>query len=118
MADVTGKKIQRAATLEATALGAGILAASGVGLFSEVRQAIAAMTKLEAGAFEPDPERGAFYTRLYEEVYRHLFPALQPYLQRLAELVEGSTSLSQDHKDLRSLICAWDWKESPPSWLL
>ena len=44
------------------------------------------MTGLEDGADDPDPSRRAIYTRLYEEVYRGLFPALRPYLDRLAEL--------------------------------
>jgi hypothetical protein len=36
----------------------------------------------------PDPGRHALYSRVYEEVYRHLFPAVRPYLDRLAELTQ------------------------------
>ena len=46
------------------------------------------MAHLEPEAQQPDPARHAIYSRLYEEVYRHLFPALQPYLDRLTELAE------------------------------
>jgi sugar (pentulose or hexulose) kinase len=86
IADVTGKPVHRSRTSEATALGAGILAAVGAGLFLGAREAAASMTGLEAGAEMPDPVRQEVYTRLYREVYRGLFPAVRPYMDRLAEL--------------------------------
>jgi ribulose kinase len=70
-------------------LGAGILAASAAGLYADAREAAQAMTHIEPAPFEPDPTRSAFYSCLYEQVYRHLFSALQPYLDRLTELAEG-----------------------------
>ena len=69
-------------------MGAAILAAAGAGLYPGVREAAARMTQLEPEATRPDPARHAVYSRFYEEVYRHLFPALQPYLDRLTELAE------------------------------
>jgi xylulokinase len=90
IADVTGKPVQRSRTAEASALGAGILAAAGAGLFSDVRDAAAHMTGLEPGRESPCPARHAVYTQLYQEVYRGLFPALRTHLDRLAELtMEG-----------------------------
>lgn len=89
IADVTGKPVYRAATTEAAALGAGILAAIGVGLFADAQSATRAMVHVEPHPCLPDPARHEFYSRLYNEVYRALFPALQPYLQRLAMLSES-----------------------------
>jgi sugar (pentulose or hexulose) kinase len=86
IADVTGKPIFRSTTAEAAALGAGILAAASSGLYTDARQAARAMVHLLPRPFEPDPSRHAFYTSLFEEVYRPLFPALQPYLDRLTRL--------------------------------
>ena len=43
---------------------------------------------LDEDRFEPDERRHAVYTRLYDDVYRHLYPALQPYLHRLTQLTE------------------------------
>lgn len=83
IADVTGKPVFRSTTAEAAALGAGILAAASSGLYTDARQAARAMVHLLPRPFEPDPSRHAFYSRLFEEVYRPLFPALQPYLDRL-----------------------------------
>lgn len=93
IADVTGKPVRRSRTTEAAALGAGILAAAGAGLFPDVAAAAAAMTGLEEGGETPDPGRQRIYTQLYEEVYRSLFPALRPYLDRLTELTgEGASA--------------------------
>ncbi len=88
LADITGKPIFRSTTSEAAALGAGILAAHAAGLYADLRTAAAAMTRIETSPFVPDPARSAFYRPLYEQVYRHLFPALQTYLDRLTELTE------------------------------
>ena len=39
-----------------------------------------------AERFEPDAATGKVYDRLFEEVYRPLFPAVQGPLDRLAEI--------------------------------
>ncbi len=96
IADITGKPIFRSTTPEAAALGAGILAARAAGLYADVRTAASAMTRIETTPFVPNPERAAFYSRLYEQVYKHLFPALQTYLDRLAELTEGQDQVQGD----------------------
>jgi xylulokinase len=84
IADVTGRPVVKSSTNEAAALGAGILAAAAVGIHPDVPQAAAAMTHLQSDPVRPDAARRERYARLYEDVYRHLFPALQPYLRALA----------------------------------
>jgi sugar (pentulose or hexulose) kinase len=86
IADVTDKPVFHAATADATALGAGILAATSTGYFADAHQAAQAMTHILPQPIEPNPTRHDFYNRMFEEVYRPLFPALQPYLDRLASL--------------------------------
>jgi sugar (pentulose or hexulose) kinase len=88
LADVTGKAIVRSSTTEAAALGAGVLAAAATGIHAGVPQAARAMTRLQPETIRPDAWRQERYTRLYEDVYRHLFPALQPYLRQLAAHVQ------------------------------
>jgi len=85
MADVLGAPVVRAHTAEATNLGAGILGAYGIGWYGSVEEAAAAMTDV-AERFEPDAATGRVYDRLFEEVYRPLFPAVQGPLDRLAEI--------------------------------
>jgi len=90
LADVTGVPIQRSATTEATCLGAGILAAAAVGWYPDAYRAAEAMTQV-ADCFTPDPEVQARYDVLYHEVYRLVFPAIRPLLDRLTGLTHGMT---------------------------
>ena len=86
IADVTGKPVFRAATSEAAALGAAILAAAGIGMYADVPSAARVMTRLAPHSFIPIPERRAFYEKLYRDVYRFLFPSLQKHLHALDKL--------------------------------
>ena len=86
IADITNKPVFRATTTEATALGAGILAAVAAGCFADARQAAQEMAHILPQPTEPDSSRHEFYNSLFEEVYRPLFPALQRYLDRLASI--------------------------------
>ena len=79
-ADVTGFTVEVPRVRETAAVGAGILAALGVGAHPDLPSAIRAMTAIE-GRFEPDPERRAIYDRAYE-TYVALYPAIAPVLQR------------------------------------
>jgi xylulokinase len=88
VADVTGIPVARSTATEATCLGAGIMAATAAGWYSDVQTAADHMTNTEK-RFIPSPETTALYTRLFEEVYQPLFPTLQPLLHRLAELVHN-----------------------------
>lgn len=83
IADVSGKPVDRATTKETAALGAGILAAYAIGWYPNIRHAAKAMTHILPETFKPKPERYELYSRVYEEVYSHLFPVLQPYLDHM-----------------------------------
>ena len=89
IADVSNKAAIRAHTAEASNLGAAILAATAAGWYPDVRSAAEAMTST-GQSFEPDPARHAIYDALFNEVYVHLFPAIQPFIDKLAELTEGA----------------------------
>jgi xylulokinase len=93
IADITAKPVFRAATTDATALGAGILAATAAGCYASARQAAQEMTHILPQPAEPDASRHDFYNTLFEEVYRPLFPALQPYLERLASMSNSNPSV-------------------------
>jgi len=85
LADITGIPITRSSTMEATCLGAGIVAAAGIHWYPDAWRAAAAMTST-AARFLPNPERRAVYDRIYREVYVSLFPSLRPLIHRLKEL--------------------------------
>lgn len=93
IADITNKPVFRATTTEAAALGAGILAASAAGCYATVREAAQEMTHILPQAIEPNAVTHGFYNRLFEEVYRPLFPTLQLYLDRLASITNSNQSI-------------------------
>ena len=84
IADVSGKRVRRARTTEATALGAGMLAAVAAGLYPSLDRAVAAMTST-AEVFDPGPDHER-YDRLYFEVYDGLYAALTERMHKLATL--------------------------------
>ena len=88
IADITGKVIQRTNTTEATALGAGILAASGTGLYPDIYQAMRNMSQNPETSFEPNRARNGDYTQLYRDVFIKVYPALQSLMKNLASLSE------------------------------
>ena len=85
MADITGNPVVRCRCPESSALGAGMLAAAAAGWYPDASHAAAAMSDL-GERFEPDPTSRETYERLYSEVYKPLFPAVRPLMDRLAEL--------------------------------
>jgi sugar (pentulose or hexulose) kinase len=85
ISDVTGIPVRRARTVEASCLGAGILAAVAAGWYPDVTSAASAMTAV-AEDFTPDLEINALYEKLYREVYLPFFPAIQPLVDRLTAL--------------------------------
>ena len=86
IADVTGLTLNRTDSTEATALGAGVIAACGTGLFADFRSAAEQMTGVLRDRFQPVPKVHHQYSRLYQEVYKDLFPAIQSLSARLAEI--------------------------------
>lgn len=87
LADVLGRAVQLPATGEATALGAAILAAVGVGFFPHPRAGASAWVHLNAPE-PPDAARAAFYDRAYDFFCR-LEAAVTPLYAVAAELEEG-----------------------------
>jgi xylulokinase len=89
LTDVFATPVALARSADATNLGAGVLAAYGAGWFPDVPTAAAAMTGTSA-SHAPDPEQSARYDRLFREVYRPLFPAVRPLMDRLTALCEAA----------------------------
>jgi sugar (pentulose or hexulose) kinase len=82
VADVTGRRVVRSGSPEATCLGAGMLAATAAGWFPTVEEATAAMAR-DGETFRPGKAQER-YEALYREVYRPLYPVLAPVLAALA----------------------------------
>ncbi len=81
LADVFGKRVARLETQEGSAYGAALLAMVGTGEYGSVPEACAATIR-EADSVEPRAAESALYARAHE-VYRALYPALQPLYGRM-----------------------------------
>jgi xylulokinase len=85
-ADVTGKVVERSATVEASSLGAGMCAAMGAGWFSSFEEAALAMGGKIVAVSEPDHQRHERYGEVFA-LYERIYLALKPLfgdLDRLA----------------------------------
>jgi len=74
-ADVTGRRIERLEEPEATALGAALIAAVGIGWFDDLESATAATLRIAAESFEPDTRTAACYAEGWAR-HRARFEAL------------------------------------------
>jgi sugar (pentulose or hexulose) kinase len=84
-ADVFDMPLVRGATYETSGLGAAMVAAAGLGMYSSVEEAVLAMSRRDR-AFEPDRERAALYRELYERVYKRMYKALAPLYEEIREI--------------------------------
>ena len=85
IADVTGRAVVLVASTELTSLGAGMLAAAGVGAFPDVAAAALAMTR-DVATITPVPATWELYDALYTRAYRPLYPALREVTHALSAL--------------------------------
>ena len=83
IADVRRRKVSVVREPESTCLGAGMLAATAVGLHESIPAAAAAMSGVST-SFEPDPRTVITYDRLYE-AYMDIYPSTRELFARLAE---------------------------------
>lgn len=84
-ADVFGLPAERPHVYEASALGAAVCAAVGVGMHQDYRAAVRAMTHV-GEVFEPEPASVATYDRLYRRVYTQMYPRMRPLYRQLARV--------------------------------
>lgn len=86
-ADVTGLPIALPQTIETTALGAGMLAMVGIGLFNSLEEAADQTVKI-VDVLDPDPKSQSRYEDYYQ-LYRSTYQALLPVFDQLARIPIG-----------------------------
>lgn len=84
-ADIFNTPLSVMAADEGPAQGAALLAGVGAGLYQNVEEACSTVIKV-TGTTIPDPAEVANYNRYYE-VYRALYPALQPQFSHINDLL-------------------------------
>ena len=90
LADAAGREVRRSTTVEASALGAAVAAATGAGWYGSVGEAARAMAGKLARTFTPDAKAHEQYRRLLA-IYADLWPALSDWNKRIAAFAQGDT---------------------------
>lgn len=80
-ADVSGCVVDAPELEEATALGAAMLAGTGVGVYQDLQKAAQRVYR-PGKLFEPDAKMVSLYTELFE-IYRDIYPALKGLNSRI-----------------------------------
>lgn len=88
-ADVFGVDVMRAPYHETGSLGAAMCAGVGSGIFKSPEEAVEKMGGTKRQVFRPDPERHAYYDRIYNDVFKHCYETMYPLLEKLDEIQEG-----------------------------
>jgi len=88
IADIIGKPVQRTIEKEVSSLGVAILAASAIGIYDDARAASKSMVQFSEELFLPDEKRKQYYSKLFESVYRDVFPIMQEKLRTLNDLMD------------------------------
>jgi len=81
-ADVFNLPIYVSKTVESSALGAAIIAAYGIGLYPSIQEAAERMTHIEK-RYEPEAAQVKVYDRLFNRVYKNLYPQVMKTLEAL-----------------------------------
>ena len=84
-ADIFGLPAIRLHTSNLSALGAAIDAAVALKVYQGFPDAVANMVRVEQ-TFTPREENARLYDRLFNEVYKRVYPTLSPLHNRIAEI--------------------------------
>ena len=84
-ADIFNLPMVKGETHETSGLGAAILTAKGVGLYSGIDEAVANMVRVKT-VFEPDPQNVMIYRQLYSLVYQKMYKALAPLYSQIQKI--------------------------------
>lgn len=84
-ADIFGIPAARPHLYETSGLGASIVAAVGLGLYSDFEKAVKAMTHV-GDVFEPNMTTYRLYNDLYHDIYQKMYKRLKPFYKRIREI--------------------------------
>ncbi len=84
-ADILNLPMGKGETHETSGLGAAIITAMGVGIYTGIEEAVANMVRVKT-VFEPDPENVTIYRQLYKKVYKRMYKALAPLYSQIQEI--------------------------------
>ena len=84
-ADVMRIPIERGSTFEASGLGAAMCAATAVGWYPSIGEAVRGMSG-SMDTFTPIPSNADLYERLYQNVYKRMYRSLAPLYEEIRKI--------------------------------
>ena len=84
-ADIFNIPMVKGRTHETSGLGAAIVIAKGLGMYSSLDEAVKNMIKIKK-VFEPDPKNVKIYKELYAKVYSKMYKALEPFYSQIQQI--------------------------------
>jgi ribulose kinase len=66
-----------------------MLAAAACGIHGDIKEAAEAMSG-EGARYEPDEKNSAFYDRLYNDVYKEIYPSLKHLFPKLTDAMNST----------------------------
>ena len=84
-ADIFNIPMVKGRTHETSGLGAAIITARGIGMYSSLDEAIDNMIKIKR-VFEPDQNNVKIYKEIYSKVYSKMYKALEPLYSQIQQI--------------------------------
>ncbi len=84
-ADIFNIPMVKGRTHETSGLGAAIVVAMGLGIYSTLDEAVKNMIKVKQ-VFEPDRDNVKIYQELYQRVYSKMYKALEPLYSQIQQI--------------------------------
>lgn len=84
-ANMFGLPVIRTQTHEVSGIGSAIPAFVSLGVFKNYREALTAMVH-KKDIFKPDRRQHEIYQRLYEDVYKQIYPKLAGIYEKMSDL--------------------------------
>ena len=85
VADITAIPVLIPHTFEVTCLGAAMLAAYAAGIYNDVPEASKEMSRIKE-EYYPIEKNREFYSKIYEKVYKSLFPRIQELIDEFTKI--------------------------------
>ena len=84
-ADIFNLPLVKGKTFETAGLGAAIVTAVGLGIYSSFESAVGAMVRYDR-TFKPDPKNASLYRKLYRRVYLKIYPSTRKLYEEIREI--------------------------------
>ena len=96
-ADIFDLPLIRGETFETAGLGAAVVTAVGLGIYSDFKSAVEGMVR-HGDTFEPDPVNAELYDKLYKRVYLKIYKGVGGLYEEIRDLIGYPEKITERRK--------------------